>query len=101
MNEQLNGSGTGQFGKTRGPYKKKSGPLTGRKQSKATIAKRMATMAAKRAAKEGEGGIDVEGARIYLKKAVRHINKKIIAGEKETPEHLLTKLALAVLEGLM
>lgn len=60
---------------------KKPHALKGRKQSPETIAKRIATMKAKRANKEREAPGDFRDVKIFLKKAQREVLRRARAGE--------------------
>lgn len=80
----------------------KQHPLAGRKQSKATIAKRKATMKAKREGRTQEGG-RTEDAMIYLRKGVRWLDKAMAEGKIKERDvaHILLELALKTLRGEM
>lgn len=76
--------------------KRKPHPLTGRKQSPEQIAKRQATMAAKRVARNQPVDAGrVHDAIYYLRRA----QKVAAKSEKRDPAHVLAELALLTLQG--
>lgn len=80
--------------------KDKNHPMLGKKQSPETIAKRQATMAAKREAREN-GNPRAEDAAGYLRQAMRILDKNLTEGKikRRDAAHLLAELALKTLEG--
>lgn len=91
-------------------------PQEWRKWSPERLKKFKATMAAKRKAKEEKAteskskrkytkredrNPQVTDAVVYLRQAVRYINRIVAEGQEEDPSHLLTKLALKTLQGKM